>query len=189
MSLLAPTAVGIRKRYARDWVSGSAGTYLGCSDWLLARSASPTWPLSDQINSGAKAAEYFSAADAAFTDVPFWIYIPLLLSSYEKATVKIANSTGVTCNVTAYLVTGNENPASVGIISASAYTVIGGAAGLAKAVANATELLIAVGATTDNEDANRLVTDWTGGALVIQIDPVGDATTGQLVMTCMRSGG
>lgn len=188
MGVLAPTNVGIRQKYARDWVSGSAATYLGCTDWRLARSASPTWPLSDQINSSAKAAEYFSAADGAFTDVPFWVYIPMLSSSYNKASIRIFNGTGVSLSVTSYLVISNENPASVGIIAAGAYVPIGGAAAAPITVANNTDLLIAIGSTADNGDANRIATDWTGGALVIQIDPVGDATTGQIIMTCMRSG-
>lgn len=188
MSILAPTNVGVRLKYQDDWVSGSALSYSGCVDWRIARSASPTYPLTDVINSAAKVSEYFNAANAAFNDTPFSLYIPLAEANYWRMALRIYNGTGVSLSITPYLVTGNDNPAGVGIMAAGAYMAVGGSKA-PYTVANGADWYLAVGAQGDALDANRVITDWIGGGVVLVIDPVGDATTGQIIITCMRAGG
>lgn len=188
MSAFAPTIVGIRQRYQRDWVSGSAINYLGCSDWRVARGASPTWPLSDQINSTAKAGEYFNGANAAFNANRVWVYIPLLTANFNRMTVGLYNNLGMDITVNVRLIMENENPVGVGIPASLGYIYVGGTAGTGITVATAAWQYIAIGAIGDNADANRLVTDWVGGGLLIDFTPASDPASGNLTMFSMRGG-
>lgn len=184
MSVLSPGKIGINFGYTYGFVyGGGSGAYSGVGDWLFARGASPTYPLSSAVGSAADALVYTDTDHASFTDAPIWFYLPLLKGGYLKSVFIIQNVTGVNCAVTGFLIAENTNILSVGPISAAAYATIGGF-GYATTLSyvgsgvSFSKMEIGVGMGGDNSDDSRVTTDWISGGLLVRITPASDPPGG-----------
>lgn len=108
----------VRPNTSLGFVAGSstglsAGTL---TDWYAVRNANDTDP-SDQLLTAANILKYFDTDDAAFTDVPVWIKLPIWDASpvgWSTFEVTIRNRLGVVMRIDAWAIPQKGNLTAIG---------------------------------------------------------------------------
>lgn len=170
------------------WMGYGSGTYVAESDILFQRNTSPTFPLSEAVNSQPLLMKYFDSDHEDFNEDSIWVYVPLLESNYRNATIIIRNMLGVNMGVTARFVPKNQNLSGVGPLSSSAFKYVGASADSPYTVATSGYFTIGIGHDTDATEENVIVSSFCAGGLLLQVNPASDPpANGEWRLTIMRS--